>query len=164
MADFNRAVSKTLIREGGAKITNDPTDKGGLTKYGIAQASHPNVDIRNLTEEQAKVIYKDGYWNGIKGDQLINQEIAEALFDTAVNMGPRMAVKLAQQALEVPDDGGLGPVTLAALNEAGGNYNLAHAFLSDYKLAKIARYVDICKKDDSQRRFLVGWISRTLES
>ncbi len=37
MADFEKAVLKTLIREGGAKITKDPNDPGGLTKYGISK-------------------------------------------------------------------------------------------------------------------------------
>ncbi len=159
MADFNAAVSKTIAREGGSKITNDPADKGGLTKFGIAKASHPNVDVAALTEDQAKAIYKAEYWDKIRGDQLINQEVAEALFDTAVNMGCGMAVRLAQRAVNVPDDGAIGPGTINALNTV-----LVPLFLSRYKLAKIARYVDICKKDDSQRKFIIGWISRTLEA
>lgn len=57
-------------------------------KYGISQRSYPNVDIRNLTEQQAKAIYKRDYWDKVKADDINSQVIAENIFDTAVNMGP----------------------------------------------------------------------------
>jgi len=50
MADFDPAVAKTLIREGGARFTDNPDDRGGATKYGISQRAYPGVDIPSLTE------------------------------------------------------------------------------------------------------------------
>lgn len=164
MADFNIAVAKTLIREGGSKITDDPTDKGGLTKYGISQRAYPKEDIRNLSEDRAKELYKRDYWDKVQGDQIKSQNIAEAIFDTAVNMGAGMAVKLAQWAMGMDADGVMGPKTLQLIHIYCENSDAEGLFLARYKLAKIARYIDICKKNDSQRRFLVGWISRTLEA
>lgn len=159
MADFNPAVAKTLAREGGAKITEDPKDKGGLTKYGISQRSYPLLNIRALTEEQARKIYKTDFWDKVRGDELKSQPAAEALFDTAVNMGATTAIRLAQYSLGIqPADGILGPLSLAELNAVPD-----HEFLANFALGKIARYVNICLKDASQQRYLLGWIRRALE-
>jgi lysozyme family protein len=157
MADFKQAVAKTLIREGGATFSNYPDDRGGPTKYGISQKAYPNVDIANLTEDQAKDIYKKDYWDRVAGDQIRLQSIAENLFDTAVNMGVISATKLAQMTLDVAVDGKLGPATLQALNALDEK-----KFLSDFTLAKIARYAAICNHDRTQSKFLLGWINRSL--
>ncbi len=158
MADFNIAVTKTIIHEGGARITDDPDDSGGLTKYGISQRSYPNLDIRNLTEEQAKEVYKRDYWDKVKGDDIANQEVAGNIFDTAVNMGPRTASRLVQVALDLqPVDGIFGPMTLNAVNKAN-----SELFLAEFTLAKIARYAHICNKNRSQKKYLLGWVNRAL--
>lgn len=158
MADFDTAVVKTLIHEGGAKVTDDPDDAGGLTKYGISQRAYPNVDIRNLTEQEAKNIYKQDYWDKVKADDIADQALAENLFDTAVNMGPRTASRLAQMAIDIqPVDGVIGPQSLARLNAVN-----PELFLANYTIAKIARYAHICNKNRSQRKFLLGWVNRAL--
>ncbi len=158
MANFEQAVVKTLIHEGGAKITDDPNDRGGLTRYGISQRSYPNVDIRNLSETQAKEIYKADYWDKIQGDAINDQAIAEAIFDTAVNMGPRTTARLVQLALDIePVDGIIGNQTVASLQQVNNG-----SFIAQFTLAKIARYVAICQRNSSQRRFLLGWINRAL--
>jgi hypothetical protein len=36
------------------------------------------------------------------------------------------------------------------------------AFKKAYALAKITRYADICNKNRTQSKFLLGWINRTL--
>lgn len=66
--NFDLAFKTTVGLEGG--YTNDPDDPGGETKFGIAKKYHPNVDIKNLTLEQAKEIYRKEYWNKINGDTL----------------------------------------------------------------------------------------------
>ncbi len=158
MADFDPAVTKTIAREGGARYTETPGDAGGATKYGISKRAYPQLDIANITEQQAKDIYRADYWNAVRGDDIKSQAVAENLFDTAVNMGVGRAVKLAQSALNVkPVDGQLGPATLAALNGAD-----ADRFLADYTLAKVARYLDLCNADRSQSKFLLGWLNRAM--
>lgn len=159
MADFNAAIVKTLVREGGSKITDDPNDAGGLTKFGISQRSYPLVNIRALTEEQARKIYKADFWDKVMGDNLASQAVAESLFDTAVNMGATTAVRLAQFSLGMENpDGILGPKSLAEINAVP-----EHEFLANFTLGKIARYVNICLKDKKQERFLLGWVKRALE-
>ena len=158
MADFNKAIDKTLAHEGGAKFTDDPTDRGGATKYGISQRAYPNVDIRNLTEQQARDIYKRDYWDRIRADEMTSQAIAENIFDTAVNMGVRTASRLAQVALDIePADGIIGSQSLKTINAADES-----SFIANYTIAKIARYTYICNRNKSQKKYLLGWINRAL--
>src|SRR5262245_35704443 len=157
MADFDPAVAKTLIREGGSRFTDNPDDHGGATKYGISKRAYPNVDIPNLTEDQAKSIYKQDYWDKVSGDRVKSQAVAENIFDTAVNMGTTTATKLVQLTLEIGVDGKFGPDTLKAVNAVDDK-----EFLAEFTLAKIARYAAICDKDRSQSKFLLGWIKRSL--
>jgi lysozyme family protein len=153
MAVFKKAFEKVLEFEGG--YVNDKKDIGGETKYGISKKAFPNVDIKNLTLNEAKEIYKKVYWDKIKGDEINNQKIAEIIFDTAINMGAYFAIKSAQKILNVKQDGIIGAITLNALN----NVN-EEVFTKDYKLSRIAKYVDIAKGD--KIKFLRGWIKRTL--
>ena len=159
MADFDPAVAKTLIREGGARFTDNPDDHGGATKYGISQRAYPNVDIRNLTEDGAKAIYKRDYWDRVAGDTLKSQAVAENVFDTAVNMGATTATKLVQMTLDLDVDGKFGPGTTKAVNATD-----EQEFLAEFTVAKVARYAAICNKDRSQSKFLLGWINRALGS
>ena len=154
MANFNKAFEKVLRFEGG--YVNDKSDSGGETKYGISKKAYSGIDIKSLTLEDAKAIYKKFYWNKIKGNEINNQKIAELIFDTAVNMGVRRAAKLAQKILNVKQDGIIGAITLNTLN----NVN-EEVFTKDYKLARIAKYVEIAKGD--KIKFLRGWIKRVLE-
>lgn len=74
-------------KDGG--YTNDPTDPGGETKWGISKRAHPNLDIKNLTLEQAAEIYLSEYWDATGCDLVASTDIgyAVAIFDTAVNCG-----------------------------------------------------------------------------
>lgn len=158
MANFDQAVIKTIAREGGSRFTETPGDAGGATKFGISKRAYPQLDIANLTEQQAKDIYRVDYWNAVHGDDIAAQVVAENLFDTAVNMGTSRAIKLAQMALGIqPVDGTLGQQTLQALNNTDSD-----RFIADYTLAKIARYVSLCNNNRSQSKFLLGWLNRAM--
>ncbi|UOF80176.1 lysozyme [Caudoviricetes sp.] len=162
MSDFNLAIGKTLAKEGGAKYTNISSDKGGETKYGISKLSYPSVDIANLTEEDAKVIYKRDYWDRMCATSINSQRIAELVFDTAVNMGVRTTTKMVQHVLNsemtpVVEDGVMGSNTINALN-----FWKESEFIVAFTIAKVAYYASICNKDKSQSKFLLGWINRTL--
>jgi lysozyme family protein len=108
---FDQAFEHIIGEEGG--YTNHPRDPGGATKYGITQRDYPDLDIENLTLDQAKHIYRANYWDAIKADYLPSQ-IAILVFDSAVNQGVSRATKLMQRALEVQVDGVIGPRTIAA--------------------------------------------------
>lgn len=88
--DFDRSFWFVMRHEGGSQITDDPRDPGGLTKYGVSQRSHPGLDIRALTLEQAKAIYKSEYWEG-SGAGKLSWPMNLAVFDFAVNAGCAVA-------------------------------------------------------------------------
>lgn len=107
---FERAVAFVLKREGG--FSDDPRDPGGATKFGISARAYPDVDIANLTIEQATAIYRRDYWDRIKGD-LLPAPLALMAFDAAVNQGPRRAIQWLQHAVAANADGVVGPETIA---------------------------------------------------
>ncbi len=158
MADFEPAIIKTLANEGGARYTETPGDTGGATKFGISKRAYPQLDIAQITEEQAREIYRHDYWNVVRGDEIKSQLVAENLFDTGVNMGNGRAIKLAQMALGLkPIDGRATPEFIAALNAVEPS-----RFIADFTLAKVARYVGLCNSNRSQSKFLLGWLNRAL--
>ena len=81
---WESAIEFTLQHEGSAYVAHDAN--GHPVKYGINQGANPDVDVKNLTREQAAKIYKDRYWDKIGGDELAktNPAIATLAFDTAV--------------------------------------------------------------------------------
>lgn len=109
---FDQAFQIVIGAEGG--YSNDSRDPGGETRYGISKRSYPAVDIANLTLDQAKAIYFRDYWTTAGCDKLTDS-LAIIVFDSAVNSGPGQAVRWLQAAAGVPQDGAIGPVTLAAV-------------------------------------------------
>ena len=100
---FEQAFKKVLKLEGGSKYLKDDAGRGP-TKYGINQTANPDVDIKNLTEDQAREIYRKRYWNTIGGDALAakNPQLAIIAFDASVNQGPGTAKQMIAQAGDSP--------------------------------------------------------------
>lgn len=121
--NFDAAFDRLMGHEGGfSEIASDPGNwTGGRvgagvlkgTKYGIAANTYPNLDIRNLTKDEAKAIYRQDFWNRVNADKLADG-VAFQLFDFAINSGIETAVRYLQRALGVADDGKWGPVSQAA--------------------------------------------------
>jgi len=156
MKDFNEIIEKVLEHEGG--YVNDPKDLGGETKYGITKRFYPDIDIKNLTIEQAKEIYKKDYWDKNKVESL-PQNLWHIYFDMCVNMGKRTAVKVLQRAAnnkgkDIEVDGGLGPMTIGALK--GVELDRVRAFRVKY-------YVDLITARPEQEKFYLGWFRRATE-
>ena len=107
---FEFAFAKVVSVEGG--YVDDPKDPGGATKFGISQRSYPNVDIKNLTLDQAKAIYRADYWDAVSGDELPDP-LSHLVFDAAVNQGVSPAQKMMQEALGVKVDGEIGTEQIA---------------------------------------------------
>ena len=68
-------------------------------------------------------IYKIGYWDAIKGDQVKSQPVADLLVNFAYNAGPGTAGKALQRVLNsmgqsLQVDGIVGKQTVAATNQA----------------------------------------------
>lgn len=168
MAKFEEAIKDVLDAEGG--FVNHPDDKGGPTNFGITQAvlaAYRNkivtvADVKNLTLDEAKEIYKALYWNEIQLDKIDSQLIADVVFDQAVNRGNRTAIKNLQESYNTISrtklvvDGDIGPKTISAINEID-SIMIAAAFLKDAQLD----YATIVANNSSQRVFIKGWINRT---
>ena len=110
--DFDTAFATLIGHEGG--YVNDPRDPGGETKFGISKRAYPDVDIKALTLEQAKEIYKRDYWDRARCSQL-PPTVAFQVFDTAVNSGIGQSIRFLQRAVGVADDGNVGPLTINAV-------------------------------------------------
>lgn len=107
--DFDKSFIALMRHEGG--YTPGVNDPGGETNWGISKRAYPKVDIKNLTQEQAKAIYFRDYWTAA-GCESVPDAIKFDLFDAAVNSGPTQAIKFLQQAVDSIPDGLLGPHTL----------------------------------------------------
>jgi len=141
-------------RQGNVVAEEDPDDLGGLTKYGIDQAAHPNVDIRNLTEEGAKEIYYRDYYLGSGADKFPDG-IADIVFDISVNNGKGHAIKILQEAVGATVDGVLGPETIHRVNAAP-----REQIIMDMLSAREQLYRNIAANRPASQKFLGGWLNR----
>jgi len=128
-----QSIQNVIRREGG--YVADRADRGGETKFGISKRAYPNLDIANLTEEEAARIYKRDYWDRIKADEL-PENIREMAFDAAVNQGVAWTRRALEQANNDPQ-----------------------RFLE----LRAQRYQDIVAQDPTQERFMQGWMNRLRE-
>lgn len=156
---FQRGLDFVLRWEGG--YVNDPADAGGETKYGISKRAFPQLDIANLTKEQAGEIYQSIYWDRVGfgldtvAEDYARPRFAICIFDTAVNMGVGRAQKLAQKAANAIPDGKWGPLTRKAFMER------SDALLVEMLLFyRRQAYRDIVASKPSQEKFLKGWLNR----
>ena len=158
MSKFDEIIEVVLEHEGG--YVNDPKDPGGETNFGIAKRSHPDVDIKNLTKEGAKEIYKEVYWDKNKVESL-PEELWHIYFDMCVNQGKSRAVKIIQRAVNgkggsLNVDGGMGPMTIAAIGKSRVELDRVRAYRVKY-------YADLVTKKPDLERFYFGWFKRALE-
>lgn len=153
MAHFLDAVDLLLRQEGG--LHTEPGDSGGLTNFGISQNNNPGLNIVTLSKEEAIDWYRANYWvfDGIK-----DQRLATLLLSMSVNMGGKVAkreinpaIRLAQKAVGVLQDGLYGDMTEHCLNETPD-------VLVELAILYLKRYVALNKPND-----LGGWMRRVVE-
>jgi lysozyme family protein len=153
---FDEIIGTVLHHEGG--YVNDPKDPGGETNYGVSKRAYPDVDIKNLTEDDAKDIYRRDYWQKYKCEEL-PKELRHIYFDMCINMGAGRAVKIMQETANAKGanlkiDGGMGPMTIGAMN--GVELLRVRAYRVKYYATLIERKPDLAK-------FYFGWFKRSLE-
>lgn len=170
--NFDSAVSVVLKHEGG--YTNNPSDPGGPTDFGISlrflraagidgdgnRSTHVTIaDIKSLTPNKAKNIYYKFYWKKNNFNKVNSLRIATSLLDMNVLMGNE-AILLMQRALNEPrqivkEDAIMGPETLNAIN----NFNPSE--LNDDFKKECKSYFDlICLKNPKLGIFKKGWYNR----
>jgi lysozyme family protein len=167
MADFNKAIE--LLKEIEGKYTKHKADKGNYnsqrelvgTNYGIAAPTYERIigrppteaDMKNMTYDEARNIYKQQYWDVIKGDEIKDQSVANIFFDGVVNQGK--SIRWMQEAAVVKADGKVGPKTIEAINQADP-LGLHDAFKEKRK----AGYEAYIKANPDQAVFRNGWMNR----
>jgi lysozyme family protein len=188
MADFFEAYSKTMKHEGG--YVNDPNDAGGETYKGISRrynTSWPGwavIDNYKEAEENfpeilnqdaelqtsVKMFYKQQYWDRNLLDEFNDQELAEEMFDTGVNMGVSRAAKFLQESLnylnkneqlyeDIDPDGKIGDETLSALVfiEEHGEVPVLFKIMN---ILQGIHYLNYMKDSPNQERYARGWLNR----
>lgn len=121
MADSKILQPFILSWEGG--FANHPQDPGGATMKGVTLATFRQVfganktvsDLKNITDEQWHIIFRQYYWDRWKADQIYSQSIANLLVDWVWASGSHGITKV-QELLGVKVDGVVGEKTLNALN------------------------------------------------
>ena len=111
-----------IVHEGG--YSDHPSDPGGATNWGCTKAvwekyvGHPVTkdDIKALTKEDVKPLYKRNYWDAVHGDATPSG-LDYCLFDAAINSGVSRSSKWIQEIVGVPADGAIGNNTVAAISQ-----------------------------------------------
>jgi lysozyme family protein len=174
MADFNVAYPIVLSHEGGYIV--DPDDPGGETYRGVArklwskwegwdivdmlksqQGFPSNLDRNTDLQDMIRSFYLINFWNKVKGDEIKDQDVANSIFDFAVNSGVRTSSGLAQMVVGAGTDGVIAQETLTKLNAFDADH-----FLAAFTVAKIARYISIIKKRPTSQKYLYGWVRRAM--
>ena len=157
LVKFDEIIEKVLEHEGG--LVDDPKDAGGLTNMGISQRAYPDEDIRGLTVERAKELYKRDYWDRYRTGDLPDR-LRHIYVDMCINMGGGRAIKILQEACnsknatKIDVDGGIGPATIKAAS------NVEPFRLRAYR---VMFYAELVMKKPEQERFWVGWFKRSCE-
>ena len=115
--NFEQCLALVLRSEGG--FVQNPKDPGGATNLGVTKATYESYvghavtvdDIKALTPDTVGPLYKKMYWDKVRGDDMPSG-VDYALFDLAVNSGPRQATKFIQNIAGVPADGLMGDRTV----------------------------------------------------
>lgn len=161
---FALFASQTIAFEtGGDKsggYTNDPTDPGGETKWGISKRAHPELNIKALTYSDALNIYYNDYWDDRYGD-IISDRLAFKLFDIGILIGKGKVVRLLQKSINscgylIRVDGNFGPISAAATNSV-----INQDLLYDRFIAILEGYFKrIVLFRPKRRKYLKGWLRR----
>lgn len=162
-------IDEIIRREGGETMTDDPSDSGGRTQYGISEKAHPEAWADDkVTYDEAREIYRKIYILAEKFDKL-PLALQHQVVDHGVPSGPDTAARMLQQVLGVPVDGSLGPQTLEAIKNYPGGKLFGvdvpgHVMLNlAFRDARIIHYATIAKRRPKDLKYILGWIKRAQE-
>lgn len=167
MANHKNIIPFILKFEGG--YVNDPDDRGGATNKGVTIATYRALgkwdnnkdgkidekDLKLITNEQWQIIFKNSFWDKIKGDDIVNQSIADLIADWVWASG-KYGITNTQKVLGVKQDGIVGTKTIAAIN----GYKNQKELFNKLKAERIAYVNRIVKANPSQKKFIKGWLNR----
>jgi len=173
--NFQTAYGILVDPQHEGRYSKDSNDPGGETYRGISRTKNPawrgwvavdvhrgsptfeaDMDRDTALQGMCQEFYRQGFWLPLQADSM-PETIRYELFDFAVNTSqaghPATAIKCLQRALGVPDDGALGPVTIAAAGLVDGNT------LFRKLAAQVIRYYTGLRSD-LKVQYLSGWMNR----
>lgn len=157
--NFKRALPLVLKHEGG--FVDHPKDPGGATNKGVTIKTFrayvkPNgtvADLKKITDEQVATVYYRHYWAAVNAHSLPSG-VDYAVFDFAVNSGPKRAAQFLQAIVGENQDGRIGPKTIEAVNAMSARDVIDQ--LCDKRLAFLQRL-------PTWPTFKKGWTARVAE-
>ena len=187
MADFGRALAKTLEHEG--VVSDDPEDPGGFYVYGIAENRNQYDPLAKAVLDRARDLvdsyaieaddeidilvwkfYRRRFWDRMSLGGMESQELAESVFDFAVVSGCWRSIIMLQEAVnalnrngkswdDIAEDGRLGPQTLYAVNAAlREDQRSGHDDLRmSLGLVRGRFFLDLMSRRPRLERFARGW-------
>lgn len=171
MANFDLFFPHVEKWEGGYGDYKE--DPGGCTNRGITIGTWKRFgydkngdgiitceDVKLITREDAKKIYKKWFWEANGGDLIHNQKLAEIIIDWCVNSGAGIAIVRVQRILNelganLVTDGIVGSRTILAINQA----NTKELYKRIWQ-AREQFYKDITARNPNFKIFLQGWLNR----
>jgi lysozyme family protein len=176
MTDIDKLIDGLIDREGG--YTNNPNDSGGETNFGItlsvARANGYFGSMADMPRSTAASIYRRLYWEKPSFDLVAATypRVAAELFDTGVNMGPKVATTFLQRALnalnrngadyvDIKPDGEIGGSTASALGGFRRVRGLAgeQVLLAALNALQGCRYISLAEAHPKDESFLYGWLA-----
>ena len=158
--NYDKCLETILHHEGG--YVNHPKDPGGETNLGVTKRVYEEwggtKDMKDLLVEDVAPIYKKNYWDKLKGDDLPGG-LDLCVFDFGVNAGPGRAAKYLQSMIGTTPDGGIGPMTLAALQKYVDENGLVES-IEEYQKRRQEYY----EKLSTFATFGRGWTRRVNET
>ncbi len=169
-----------LMKREGVVFTFAKYDKGGPTKFGVTLKTYQewsrvkgvkntdkdgnNIinenDIRLLTINDVKTIYRTKYWDFWKSDSIAKFMVKSSLVDFLVNSGVGknyLHVKSIQKSINAVPDGIVGWNTIKLINKRHEDSMLV--LIYSYRLSFIDK---IIKADPTQKIYEKGWKNRIL--
>lgn len=193
MADFAKAHHPVATIERGYSRRDD--DRGGETLCGVSRVHWPdwpvwryvdhckqfpefphNLDLAGLRPYLLE-FYRANFWHRVAGDRIPDQDLANWLYDMAVNAGVGAAVSQLQWSLnllnrggrdykDIEVDGGMGDKTLEALDAYLAKRGNAGKFalLTLLFAGQVDAWSELAIKDPSQESNMNGWLNRAVSS
>lgn len=135
----------------------------GWTQFGVTLCTYKaffgknktKEDLKKITDEEWLYIFKKGFYDRIKGDDIKNDSICLIIVDFAYNSGVKTAIKQVQKALNCTADGIIGPKTLAALNGKDSEDIFQSIWTQRYWF-----YWNLAHNKPQNQKFLKGWLRR----
>ncbi len=172
MANFSLFIPILSKIEGGYQnLAKDDGNKNSLgqlvgTNYGISARFYEGIigrpptvaDMKAITKDKAKALYKKYFWDDIQGGSLINQSVANLICDHAVNAGESPIGTIVQRILvndfgkKITIDGDIGPQTAKAINSVN-----QQSLFDKIKAARESYYYSLGGS------FLNSWLNRLKE-